>query len=65
MKLTAATLAAFPVLAALALAQAAPAGAEVTRANDLGFVSRNEAVVSASPKEVWLALISPSTWWQS
>ena len=65
MKLAAATIAAFPFVAGLALAQAAPAAAEVTRATDLGFVSRNEVVVSASAKEVWLALISPATWWRS
>jgi hypothetical protein len=65
MKLSAAGLAAFPVLAVMALAEAAPASAEVTRATDLGFVSRNEVVVSASPKDVWLALISPAGWWQS
>lgn len=50
-------------LAALMLS--APAAAEVVRANDLGFVSRHEVVVSAAPKEVWLALISPATWWRS
>lgn len=49
----------FGVLAAV------PAAAEVTRTTDNSFVSRNEVVVTASPKEVWLALISPSTWWQS
>lgn len=65
MKLSAATSAAFPVLATLALMQAVPAVAEVTRATEVGFVSRNEVVVSASPKDVWLALISPATWWQS
>lgn len=65
MKLSIATLAAFPVLAAMALTQAVPATAEVTRATDLGFVTHHEVVVSASPKEVWLALISPATWWSS
>ena len=44
---------------------AMPAAAEVTRSTDNSFVSRNEVVVSASPKEVWLALISPASWWQS
>jgi hypothetical protein len=44
---------------------AIPAAAEVTRSTDASFVSRNEVVVTASPKEVWLALISPSSWWQS
>jgi len=44
---------------------AAPVAAEVTRTTDFGFVSRNEVVVSATAKEVWLALISPAGWWQS
>lgn len=50
-------------LGALAALAGAPAGAEVTRTTDAGFVSRNEVVVSATPKEVWLALISPADWW--
>lgn len=50
---------------ALGVLAAVPATAEVTRTTDNSFVSRNEVVVTASPKEVWLALISPSTWWQS
>lgn len=43
----------------------APAAAELTRANDSGFVSRHEVIVEASPKQVWLALISPAGWWRS
>jgi len=54
-----------PVLAALALLPAAPAVAEVTGAGSDSFVSRHEVVVKASPKEVWLALISPAAWWTS
>lgn len=46
-----------------ALAAAMPASAEVTRTTEISFVSRNEVVVRASPKEVWLALISPAAWW--
>ncbi len=65
MKFSTVTLAAVPLFAVMALVQAAPAAAEITRSTDLGFVSRNEVVVSASPKEVWLALISPATWWRS
>jgi hypothetical protein len=54
----------FPVMAAaLAVLASAPAAAEVTRSSELGFVSRNEVVVKATPKEVWLALISPASWW--
>jgi len=46
-------------------ALAAPAAAEVTRTTENSFVSRHEVVVKATPKEVWLALISPAGWWQS
>lgn len=54
----------FPVMAAAVAALAGvPAAAEVTRSTEIGFVSRNEVVVSATPKEVWLALISPASWW--
>ena len=53
------------VLGLSAVAVSAPASAEVTRTTDDSFVSRNEVVVEATPKEVWLALISPATWWQS
>lgn len=62
MKLTAIAHAAALGLAVLA---AAPAAAEVTRTTDDSFVSRNEVVVTASPKDVWLALINPAGWWQS
>jgi hypothetical protein len=47
------------------MAWGAAASAEVTRATDDSFVSRHEVVVKASPKQVWLALISPATWWTS
>jgi hypothetical protein len=53
------------IVTAGALSAGAPLSAEVTRTTDDSFVSRNEVVVEASPKDVWLALISPSTWWQS
>jgi hypothetical protein len=52
-------------VAALVLLSAAPAVAEVTGGGPDRFVSRHEVVVKASPKEVWLALISPSGWWTS
>lgn len=52
-------------LGAAALACGAPVAAEVTRSTDNGFVSRHEMIVKATPKEVWLALISPAGWWQS
>jgi hypothetical protein len=44
---------------------AAPLSAEVTDEKPSGFVSRHEVIVTASPKEVWLALISPAGWWRS
>lgn len=47
------------------LAGGAPLAAEVTQATDNSFVSRHEVVVKATPKEVWLALISPADWWRS
>jgi hypothetical protein len=53
------------VFAVALLAMAAPLAAEVTREQPNGFVSRHEALVKASPKEVWLALISPAGWWSS
>lgn len=53
------------VLALAAAIGAAPVSAEVTRTTDNSFVSRHEVVVEASPKQVWLALITPADWWQS
>jgi len=53
------------VLGTAALLAAAPAAAEVTGSGPSGFVSRHEAVVEASPRDVWLALITPSGWWTS
>ena len=44
---------------------ATAAQAEVVEADVSGFVTRDEAVVEASPKEVWLALIDPAKWWNS
>ena len=44
---------------------AAPLYAEVTEEKPSGFVSRHEVIVTASPKEVWLSLISPAGWWRS
>ncbi|WP_211277412.1 SRPBCC family protein [Erythrobacter donghaensis] len=56
---------AIPAAALAALLAAAPAPAEITRTTDDSFVSRHEVVVEATPKEVWLALISPAAWWRS
>lgn len=50
------------LIAAFALG-AVPAAAEVAKADEDHFITRNEAVVDASPKETWLALISPARWW--
>ncbi len=44
---------------------ASPLAAEVISEKPEGFVSRQEVIVSASPKDVWLALISPAGWWRS
>jgi hypothetical protein len=51
--------------AAAAALGAAPLAAEVVEEKPSSFVSRQEVIVTASPKEVWLALISPSGWWRS
>lgn len=54
------------LFAGIALAAvSAPAFAEVQQVDEDHFVTRNEAVVSASLKETWLALISPARWWSS
>ena len=53
------------LLGIASMAWGVAASAEVTRATDDSFVSRHEVVVKASPKEVWLALIAPATWWTS
>lgn len=44
-------------------ATASPALAEIVEAGEDHFVTRNEAVVDATPTETWLALISPARWW--
>lgn len=49
----------------IAIASTSPAAAELSRTTDNSFVSRHEVVVEATPKEVWLALISPAGWWRS
>jgi uncharacterized protein YndB with AHSA1/START domain len=47
----------------VALALAAPAAADVTGSGDSGFATHNEVVVSASPAQVWAALVAPARWW--
>ena len=54
-----------PCALAALLLPSAPLAAEVTGGGPDSFVSRHEVVVKASPKEVWLALISPAGWWTS
>ncbi|MEE4155444.1 MAG: SRPBCC family protein [Erythrobacter sp.] len=49
----------------LALLAGFPARAEITAESDRGFVTRHEVVLEASPKETWLALISPARWWNA
>ncbi len=56
---------AFAFLLAGAALPLSPAAAETAPLGELGFVSRHQAVVSATPRDVWLALISPSDWWQA
>lgn len=49
----------------ISAAIATPLAAEVVEQDERGFVTRDQAIVSATPKEVWLALISPANWWNS
>ena len=50
---------------AISILAAAPLQAEVIKSDEGGFVTRDTAVVDATPMEVWLALISPGKWWNS
>lgn len=52
-----------PCAALLSMLGAAPLDAKVTKQWDDGFVTHDEALVSASAKEVWLRLIRPAQWW--
>lgn len=53
------------ILGLFSIGLAAPAAAEVVEETESRFVTKDEAVVSATPKETWLALISPAGWWSS
>jgi hypothetical protein len=53
----------FSSLALAALMVAAPAAAEVTETSADHFVTHDTATVKATPRETWLALISPGGWW--
>lgn len=50
-------------LACVAALASAPAAAEVTASSDTGFVSHHEAVISATPQQVWAELVKPAGWW--
>lgn len=52
-------------LAAAAMVAAQPLAAEIIESEEDHFITRDEALVTATPKEVWLALISPARWWSS
>lgn len=54
-----------PLLGLALAASAAPLAAEVVEKTDDRFVTRDEAVVKASLKDTWLALIQPAKWWNS
>jgi hypothetical protein len=45
------------------LAIPAPVAAEVVALGENGFVSRNEAVVTATPAQTWSAMVRPADWW--
>lgn len=45
------------------LALPAPAAADVVEEGDDSFVTRETRTVEASPREAWMALISPGKWW--
>ncbi|QFT78254.1 SRPBCC family protein [Erythrobacter sp. THAF29] len=53
----------FAITAFTALLASGPLAAEVIEEDDKGFVTRDQAIVEASPKQVWLELITPSNWW--
>jgi hypothetical protein len=51
------------VVGALLMAQ--PATAEVIKVGEDSFVTRDAAVVEATPYEAWQVLIAPSQWWNN
>lgn len=51
------------LLATCAMGSAVPAAAEVVEQGDDSFVTRDNAEVSATPRETWMALIQPKLWW--
>lgn len=51
------------VLAAAALIAPVSVAADVVEEEAGGFVTRSTTIVEASPREAWMALISPAKWW--
>lgn len=53
------------LLIAVAAAALAPAAvsAKVMKQDAAGFVTRDTVVVESTPRETWMALISPAKWW--
>lgn len=49
--------------AAAALALPSLAAADVVEQGEDSFVTRETRIVEASPREAWMALISPGKWW--
>ena len=50
-------------LAVVATLLAVPARAEVLKAAEAGFTTRNAVTVAAPPAQVWALLVQPSRWW--
>lgn len=51
------------VMLAVSNIAAPPVLADVTEQGEAHFITTESLVVSGSPQEVWLALISPGKWW--
>lgn len=51
------------LLASVLALASLPATAEVVASNESGFTTSDTLTVSASPLEVWAALIRPDKWW--
>jgi uncharacterized protein YndB with AHSA1/START domain len=54
-----------PIRSVIAIAAlwAAPATAEIAATGPNGFATHDEAVVAASPADVWIELTDPAGWW--
>ncbi len=51
------------LVAGLVCIAAQPVSAEVAKSSDRGFETRNTAVTTATPYEVWQRLLVPGKWW--